>query len=364
MKPNQLITQPLFLFPLLLAFALVLAACPGATPVPVAPPPAATVAQAATSSESITSTESITPTEGITATDDTTATGGTTAAGMATAAGVVGAENALVSASTLLNYNFENIDGEVSGELDDLLLDMSTGRVLFTIVKYGGVLNIGTTQLPMPLSAFQIGAQGELVLNFDEQELENFPDVGGDWPNLTTGTWDDEVNNYWRGINIDPGFDFAETSGTVVRASDMVNFGIADIGLGTSTVQDMIIDLATAQIRYIALGNDTLGLGAGVGGAGTGVVTDTVGAGTDVTNTAGTGMGLGELILLPLSVFDMGAFGQQLILSPDLDLETLRNAPRMASDVLTTPGQLDPTFDTDLESYWTERGFEIEAMAE
>src|SRR5690606_34032739 len=108
----------------------------------------------------------------------------------------------------------------VSGELQDILIDLDTGRVLFVSVEYGGFLEIGDRDLVLPLSAFTIDEEGHLVLNFDEQTLQEFPDLGENWPDLTTAAWDDNVNDFWTGAGVTPWQGFESPSANVVWASD------------------------------------------------------------------------------------------------------------------------------------------------
>ena len=153
---------------ILMGAAISLAAC-DTGPEPVVDPnaPAVTTPAAATTPEAIATVapvqegEGITDTEGMTGTEGTTGTPataptvapvqegegitdtegmqqapGTTGAAVGDTGqtmegvGVVGAGDQYVRASTLLDYSFENVDGEVSGDIEDLLVDLRTGRIL------------------------------------------------------------------------------------------------------------------------------------------------------------------------------------------------------------------------------------------
>ncbi|MEZ4733957.1 MAG: PRC-barrel domain-containing protein [Caldilineaceae bacterium] len=239
-------------------------------------------------------------------------------------AGVGNAANVLVTASSLIDYSFENIDGQVSGEIEDLIIDLSTGNVPYVTVEYGGFLDIGDTELPMPLSAFSWGPDGQLILAFDEATLESFPDLGTDWPDLTTGTWDDEVNTFWRGAGIEPGVDFNQATDTVVRASNTIGYGVSDVGLGIGTVDDMLIDLGQSQVQYVLVG------------------------GYDPTIYGN------DLIAVPFDAFDATALGSQLTLAQGVDASVLENAPRFTRDSYVTG---DSQVFGDIDNYWTGLGY-------
>lgn len=246
--------------------------------------------------------------------------------------GVADASNVLITASSLTDYNFLNIDGEVSGSIQDVIVDMSSGNILYVTVEYGGFLDIGDTELPMPLSAFVWGPGGELVLNFDEAVLESFPDLGTDWPNTTTGAWDDEVVNFWRGAGIDPGTDFTENSATVARVADMIGYGVGDIGYGVSNVDDMLIDLGESRVEYVLLAYDPT------------VVGD-------------------ELIAVPFDAFNISTLGSDLTFAQGLNADAFASAPRFSRDEFITG---DAQVYTDINNYWGGLGFgsDIETVDE
>jgi len=72
-----------------------------------------------------------------------------------TAAGVPNAQNVLISGSALLDDNFQTRNGQVNGDIEDVLINISTGRIWFVTLNYGGFLDIGDKTIAVPLSALQ-----------------------------------------------------------------------------------------------------------------------------------------------------------------------------------------------------------------
>lgn len=282
-----------------------------------------------TDTEGMGDTDMMTDTESMTDTDTTTDTGMMNDTDTPSTVGVMNAEGALVPASQLIDYDFENIDGEVSGEIKDLLIDTATGRVIFATLEYGGFLGIGDTELPVPLSAFTWNPENQLVLNFNEEVLQNMPDIGLDWPNVSDGAWDDELNTYWGDLGFGTDSDFVDATNTVVRASTVMDYPIADLGVGAGSVNDLLIDLGTSQAKYAAV---------------------SYGA-TTVAD---------EWILLPFSAFNADAFGDEFAYSTGIDLATLDEAPRVDRDQLYSTIPIDTTLDDQIDNFWTERGFGLE----
>lgn len=284
-----------------------------------------------TGTDGVTETEGITETEGMTGTDTMTETGaaeGDTATTATTApmVGVTGvATNQYVRASTLLDYDFENLNNEISGDLEDLLIDLSSGRILFTSIEYGGVLDLGDKDIVVPLSAFTIGTEGELVLNIDEARLESYPDVGNNWPDLNDPAWDDDVNTYWdeTGIDVGPGFDTPATN--VIWASDLIGENVADLGFGAGSVLDILVNLGTGYANY--------------------VIVD-YGEGLDT-----------DPYIIPLGAFDITMRDAGLTYGLDFTPEILESAPRFSQETYPEGTALDQDFGDRLESAWNDLGF-------
>lgn len=236
--------------------------------------------------------------------------------------GVSGVEaGRLARGQTLIDWDFRNQDGEISGEIEDFFLEVDTGRIPFAIVEYGGVLDIGDTEIAVPLSAFTWGSEDELVLNFDEQALASFPDLGDDWPDLTDPGWDDGVMAFWRETGIDPGPSIEETTGLIVAASDLINVAVVDFGAGGGLVQDILVDLAEGRAAYLLVG---------------------FGASTPVNDPQ----------ILPMEVFSAEAVGDELLLRGDVSLEALEAAPRFDMERYDGVTVMPPEFRAELDSYW------------
>lgn len=304
---------------------------------PATPTPSPTVVVRVT--EVVTDTEIVTETVEITATatppagrTPTPAAGQTVTDTEAAAVAVVfvgieGAAENQLRASTLLGYNFENVNGEVSGEIEDLLVDITNGRVVYALLEYGGILDIGDTQVAAPLSAFAWGADGELVLNFEESQLENLPELGSDWPNFGDASWDDALSDFWQELGFDTGPEIEEVSNNIVRASDLMGHPVSDMGFGAGTLEDMIVSLGEGRVKYLLLSF------------------------ADATEFGN------EWVAVPFSAFDATIADGQLTFTTEFDPTVLDQSPRINPNVLGQDGVLDPTVDEVLTDYWEGAGY-------
>lgn len=282
--------------------------------------------------EGMTETMPMTDTESMSETMPSTGTtmDGTTAMHGMNGHGISGADGKLIRAYTLLDYDFVNQDGGVSGEIEDLLVDVATGDILFATVEYGGLLDIGDTHLAIPLNAFQL-TDNQLVLNFNEQELENFPSIGESWPDLTDNAWDDEVTAFWRNIDLDPGYDFTvDTSANVMWLSDMTGYTLMDLGEGVGTINDVLVDLGTSRIKYVLF--DT----------GAGAVDD-------------------DGYILPYGALDPQNIREnEIAFGTNINLESLQMAPRFDRALYPDNDIIDAGFSSDIDTFWTEHGITID----
>ncbi|MFN8446360.1 MAG: PRC-barrel domain-containing protein [Caldilineaceae bacterium] len=310
-----------------------------------------------TGTETTTGTDSVSPMETVTATEEIspsatmTATGSSASGSSATtdtgtisgttgsSAGVSGAEGMLIRSSTLSGYDFVNEDGQVSGNIADYLVDVSTGNILFAFVEYGGLLDIGDKNLVMPLNAFRMG-DGQLILNFNEQELQNFPDVGDNWPDVSTPDWNSAVSNFWSNLGINPGVSVTASSpvtatgsttatsgSSVMWLKDMTGYALADLGSGAGTIQDTLIDLSRSRIKYILFDFGTA-------------------TGTDQNP-----------YIIPYSALDVQNMGNnQIAFNSNIDATVLQTAPRYDVNLYPNDQVLPQDFSTEIDKYWADHG--------
>lgn len=164
----------------------------------------------------------------------------------------IGTPAELLVSSTMLNRNFVSNDGRVRGQVANLLIDLTDGRILFATIRHGGFLNIGVNWQPAPLRAFHLDEEEQLVLNVDRARLQALPNLGRNWPNLI-GAWDEELTAFWRESGLDPGFPFTSTTSVLMWHSDLVNLPVSNLELGEGTVRNLLFDLNQSRIHYVVI---------------------------------------------------------------------------------------------------------------
>jgi len=131
-------------------------------------------------------------TEGDTTTDDSMTQGDTTTEDQMMAAGVV-------RASEMLGYNIENSAGDDVGEIEDIVVDLTSGRVLYAVLSFGGFADLGENFYAVPLRTLNFNHEAEaFALDVDENMLQNAPSFSmDDWPNNINPDLGEEAREYW-----------------------------------------------------------------------------------------------------------------------------------------------------------------------
>jgi sporulation protein YlmC with PRC-barrel domain len=155
-------------------------------------------------------------------------------------------EDTMMLASNMLEREVENAAEEQLGFIDDLVIDQTTGAVLFAIIEHGGFLDLGEDWVAVPLTAMSLGPENdELILDVAEETFEDYPDLGDttDWPEGLGETWDDEIGTFWSDAG---GYEVSLLEGVdpnnVIRAENLVGY-----------------DAFTADENNLATANDMLG---------------------------------------------------------------------------------------------------------
>ena len=106
---------------------------------------------------------------------------------------------ATLSASTITGDPVVNPQGEDLGKIEDLVLDVDSGRVAYAVLSFGGFLGMGDKLFAMPWQSLQLdGDNHRFILDVAKDRLENAPGFDKDhWPNMADRTWGSSVYKYY-----------------------------------------------------------------------------------------------------------------------------------------------------------------------
>ncbi|HEX4884019.1 MAG TPA: PRC-barrel domain-containing protein [Casimicrobiaceae bacterium] len=151
--------------------------------------------------------------------------------------------------SELIGKNVTNAKGEGVGEIKDLVIDTTSGKVQYAVLSFGGFLGMGDKLFAYPLEKFErMSERGKLVLNVDKEKMKSAPGFDDkSWPNFSTATYRGEVDKFYGSKSAQGNVRFARA--TQILKGDVKDRAKKDIG----DIEDVVVSLPTGQVSYVVL---------------------------------------------------------------------------------------------------------------
>lgn len=105
----------------------------------------------------------------------------------------------VLSAGTLAGDRVRNTAKEDLGKVEEIMIDVESGRVAYVVISFGGFLGIGDKLFAVPWSALQLDeGEHEFVLDVDRQTLENAPGFDkGNWPDMADPSFGQDIHQHY-----------------------------------------------------------------------------------------------------------------------------------------------------------------------
>jgi sporulation protein YlmC with PRC-barrel domain len=102
-----------------------------------------------------------------------------------------------LTASSIIGDKVHNKQNEHLGEINDIMIDITTGKIEYYVLEYGGFLGIGSKYFAIPFSLLKVDADRKLfVFDQSKEMLEKAPGFNTwHWPD--TNIHLEQVNSYW-----------------------------------------------------------------------------------------------------------------------------------------------------------------------
>ncbi len=122
----------------------------------------------------------------------------------------------LMGADTLNGNDVYNHNGEDLGNVKEIMLNMTSGKVEYAVMSFGGFLGMGEKLFAVPWNALKLDTVNKrFVLNVDKDRLEHAPGFDKDhWPNMADQEWADTIHTYYGN---------AHRIDTVIKNKTMIN---------------------------------------------------------------------------------------------------------------------------------------------
>jgi sporulation protein YlmC with PRC-barrel domain len=104
-----------------------------------------------------------------------------------------------VKASSIIGTDVVNSEGESLGDIKEVVIDPSTGKVAYAVVAFGGFLSMGEKLFAIPFSAFAYDAEdNEYILDVSKEKLKAAPGFNADhWPSMTDEKWNRDMYKFY-----------------------------------------------------------------------------------------------------------------------------------------------------------------------
>src|SRR5688572_3830385 len=89
-----------------------------------------------------------------------------------------------LGATTLVHDKVVNLAGQDIGRIEELMIDVTTGRVAYAVLSFGGFLGIGNKLFALPWSSLTVDEMKKrFVVNVTRESLEKMPGFDKErWP--------------------------------------------------------------------------------------------------------------------------------------------------------------------------------------
>ena len=104
-----------------------------------------------------------------------------------------------LGATTLIHDRVVNLNGESVGKIEELMIDVTTGRVAYAVLSFGGFLGFGSKLFALPWSALTVDeTHKRFVCNVTKEVLERMPGFDKEhWPDLNDLEYATGVYRQW-----------------------------------------------------------------------------------------------------------------------------------------------------------------------
>lgn len=106
----------------------------------------------------------------------------------------------VLAAETLQGDDVINQQGEKLGSIEDIMLDVRSGKVAYAVLSFGGILGMGDKLFAIPWAALTLDADRKcFVLDVPKDRLQNAPGFDKDhWPSMADQSWATQVYSYYN----------------------------------------------------------------------------------------------------------------------------------------------------------------------
>lgn len=105
----------------------------------------------------------------------------------------------VMAADTLEDDEVINSAGEKLGSIQNIMLDVPSGRIAYAVMSSGGFLGLGDKLFAIPWSALTLDTDRKcFILDQQKDDFKSAPGFDKDhWPAMADLTWATSIHNYY-----------------------------------------------------------------------------------------------------------------------------------------------------------------------
>jgi len=165
----------------------------------------------------------------------------------------------MMSSADIINDEVTNDAGENLGRLEQLMVHLPSGQVLYAVVSYGNLL-MSRKSIAVPWQAFNFSYHDKrFILNIPKGRIKEAPAFEPDrWPEQSEIGWIEEMYAYYGYPPPKLGqVSIPQYQG--IPASSLVNSTVLDSqGEVVGKLKDLLLDLKNSEIVYLAVSTSNI----------------------------------------------------------------------------------------------------------
>lgn len=153
-----------------------------------------------------------------------------------------------IRASELIGTSVSDARGEDLGKVEEVVIDLQSGKAHAVVISFGGMLGIGDKQVAVPIGELKPGKDNQLMVNIDKQKLQDAEGFAkGQMPGMDDEYWSRDMasanggQRHIQGMNL-------------VRASEMEGREVQDkTGTQVGKLKDVMVSLGDGQLQDVVI---------------------------------------------------------------------------------------------------------------
>ena len=108
-----------------------------------------------------------------------------------------------LGATSLIHDKVVNLNGEYVGKIEELMIDVTTGRVAYAVLSFGGFLGLGDKLFAIPWQALRLVTdEHRFVLDVDRSVLDHAPGFDKrNWPDMSDPMFHHAIHRHYGYTN-------------------------------------------------------------------------------------------------------------------------------------------------------------------